>query len=488
MKRSLVCIAALLMCTTAIMATNTLQVSSNGRYLTDGSGNAVYPQNDWATTLPWKLNPTEAGTYFAARAGQGFNLISMYAIYNCNDDASYSANTNVYGILPFALGGYNAVRWNLASPVEAYWANVDTIIDAAAAQGLYVALAPLPTSGLLLGSYRCIERGDDASAYAFGNWVGARYADKSNIIWLAGAGIPQNSYFNITSEVNALAKGIADGVNGVSNNVGTTDYSTTLMTYDTERWSYSSSHWFGSQDWLDFNSVHEVPEREGYPQYNQLTEVVADYALTPVKPTWLLGPVSENRSGFTADQSRFQVYQTVLGGGLGTSYGNNDVENFNAGWDSNLNSAGALQMQYSKNLFAPIIANLVPDQSLIVGSTGQITGSGWYMSGSTIIRAARTSDGSNAVIYTAQGDDITVAMSNLTFGTTMKAEWFDPRTGVKTFIRNVQSGVGAADALFEAPGTPAQSNDQALVLTWVVPEPTLLVGGLLLGLAFLRRK
>ena len=231
-----------------------------------------------------------------------------------------------------------------------------------------------------------------------------------------------------------------------------------------------------------------MPEREGYPQYNQLTEVTADYALTPVKPTWLLGPVSENRSGFTADQSRFQAYQTVLAGGLGTSYGNNDVENFDAGWDSNLNSDGANQMQYLTTLIAPVIGDLVPDQTLLVGDTGQITGSGWYMSGSTIIQAARTADSSNAVIYSAFGNDITVNMDQLTMGTTMKAEWLDPRTGVITFDCNVQSGVGAPTALFEAPGTPAQSNDAVLVLTWIVPEPSLLIGGLFLGLAFLRRK
>ena len=472
------------------MATNTLQVSSNGRYLTDGSGNAIYPQNDWGTKLPWKLSTTEAATYYAARFAQGFNLISMYAVNNCNAAADYAASTNVAGIAPFELtvGGDYDGRWDVSQPIEAYWTQVDAMIDTALANGLFVALAPLPTSGLLLGSYRVMPRGDDATAYAYGNWIGARYATRMNIVWIANVGVPQNDWFNVTSQANALAKGIADGVNGVSDISGATDYSTTLMTADTERWSYSSSHWYGTEDWLDFNSVHEVPQKETDTSKNQLTEVTDDYALTPAKPTWLLGPVSENRSGFTAIQSRFQVYQTVLAGGLGTSYGNNDVENFDAGWDSNLNSDGAVQMQIATAVLAPMIANIVPDQSLLVGDTGQITGSGWYMSGSTIIQAARTADSSNAVIYSAFGNDITVNMDQLTYGTTMKAEWLDPRTGDRTFDRNVQSGVGAPDALFEAPGIPAQDNDAVLVLTWIVPEPSLLIGGLLLGLAFLRRK
>ena len=490
MKKSLLCITALFMCATILMATNTLHVSSNGRYITDGSGNAVFPQNDWANQLPWMLSTADADTYLDARKAQGFNLISMQAVYDCNSTAEYASKTNIAGLLPFAtnvVGSY-AGKWDVTKPVEAYWATIDAVIDSAAAKGLFVALAPLPTYNLLLGSNRCMDRNDDATCYAFGNWVGARYASRANIIWLAGLGVPQNDWFDVSSQVNALAKGIADGVNGVSNNVGATDYSTTLMGYYTWRWSYTSAHWFGSQDWLDFNCVVEVPGKEGSSNF-QIPELESDYALTPVKPTWLMGPIYEaQRAEFNAPQSRFQAWQSVLAGGFGASFGNQNVANFGSGWASNLNSDGAEEMQYLTATISPIIANLVPDQNLLVGSTGAITGSGWYMSGSTILQAARTANGSNAVVYSAYGNDITVAMSNLTYGTTMKAEWLDPRTGVKSLIGNIPSGAGAADRTFAAPGTPDQDNDQVLVLTWIVPEPSLLIGGLLLGLAFLRRK
>ena len=234
MKKSLVCIA-LLLSATFVMATNTLQVSSTGRCLADSDGNAIYPQNDWATKLPWKITPTEAGTYYAARAAQGFNLISMYAVNNCNAAADYAASTNVAGIAPFELtvGGDYDGRWDVSQPIEAYWVTVDTMVDTALANGLFVQLAPLPTSGLLLGSYRVMPRGDTATAYAYGNWIGARYATKINIVWMVGVGLPQNDWFNVTDQVDAMAKGIADGVNGVNDISGATDYSTPLMTADT---------------------------------------------------------------------------------------------------------------------------------------------------------------------------------------------------------------------------------------------------------------
>ena len=491
MKKTLLCIA-LLFSATILMATNTLFVSSNSRYLVDSSGDAFYPQNDWANQMPWMASTNDANTYMDARKAQGFNVISIQAVFDCDADADYASKTNIAGILPFATNSAYYGRWDVTKPNEDYWSTIDSIIDLAAAKGLYVAFAPLPTFGLLLNSHHTMDRGDDDTCYAFGNWVGKRYAAKANLIWLAGLGAPQNNYFNITSQVNALAKGIADGVNGVSNNFGTTDYSTTLMGFYTWRWTYTSAHWFGNQDWLDFNCVVEVPGRDG-TSYYQIPELESDYALTPVKPTWLMGPIYEDQRGtdFVAPQSRFQAWQSVLAGGFGTSFGNQNVANFGTGWDTHLNSDGANDMQYLTTVISPIIANIVPDQNLLVGDTGAIyglSGSSWYLNGSTIIQAARTADGSNAVIYSAFGNDITVAMSNLTCGTTMKAEWLDPRTGVKTFIRNVQSGAGAPDALFNTPGTPDQDNDQVLILTYVVPEPTFILCGLLLGLTFLRRK
>jgi hypothetical protein len=80
-------------------------------------------------------------------------------------------------------------------------------------------------------------------------------------------------------------------------------------------------------------------------------------------------------------------------------------------------------------------------------------------------------------------------MSNLNYGNSMKAEWFNPHTGVKTLINNsIQSGPGAPDYTFNPSGSPAQNNDAVLILTCVVPEPALFVVGLLFILTFFYRK
>jgi len=470
----------LLMATTSLMATNTFQVSTNGRFIVKADSTPFYPQNDWATKLLWKLNLTDATSYLTARKAQKFNMITVYSVDSGGDNPNYSS-VNINGDAPFELtvGGEYDGRWNVLAPVEDYWTAVDAIIDAADAQGLYVNLLPLPAGNFLLGSYRVMPRGDDASAYAYGNWIGQRYAAKTNIIWSLGGGAPQNNWFDITSQINAMAKGIADGVNGVTNNFsGGTDYSTTFMTYDSQRWTYSSSHWFESQSWLDFNSIHEVPQKENDTSKNQVTEITGDYALTPAKPTWLLGPVSEVRHSFTAWQSRFQIYQTVFAGGFGTSFGNENVENFDTGWDTNMNSAGALDMKLITDLMTTSASNYqflarIPDQSLIVGNTGGISGSGDYQDYSDSIQATRTEDGKYAMIYCANGRDITVSMNKLANGT-MSANWYNPRTGDWTIAtNNLPSGLGTDNVTFDTPGeTSDYGNDWVLVLDLVAgPAP-----------------
>ena len=72
------------------MATNTIYVSSNGRYIVDGSGNAVFPQNDWANQLPWMISPTDADTYLDARKAQGFNIISFQIIITSKLKTKYN--------------------------------------------------------------------------------------------------------------------------------------------------------------------------------------------------------------------------------------------------------------------------------------------------------------------------------------------------------------------------------------------------------------
>src|SRR5690606_24324064 len=92
-----------------------------------------------------------------------------------------------------------------------YWDHVDFVIDTAASYGLYTAV--LPTWGSYLW-VNVTQRADpiftEASAEAYGKWLGERYHDKEHVIWvLGGDRIPDSE--DKKKIIRSMAKGIKSG-------------------------------------------------------------------------------------------------------------------------------------------------------------------------------------------------------------------------------------------------------------------------------------
>ena len=89
-------------------------------------------------------------------------------------------------------------------------------------------------------------------------------------------------------------------------------------------------------------------------------------------------------------------------------------------WTVALNRPGASQMQYAKKLLLsrPYFSR-IPDQSLIVGLQGE---------GEHHVSATRAQDGSYAMVYLPNGQDITVDLGQIS-GSEVIGWWFDPTTG-----------------------------------------------------------
>ena len=109
-------------------------------------------------------------------------------------------------------------------------------------------------------------------------------------------------------------------------------------------------------------------------------------------------------------------------------------------------------MHYVRRLFESLpFTKLVPDQSLILN--GQT-------SGGAKIRAARSSDGSFALIYTPRGESFTLNKHAIK-GERLREYWFDPRYGVAYFNKE-QDTWGIQTYI---PPTNGRGNDWVLVLT-----------------------
>ena len=106
---------------------------------------------------------------------------------------------------------------------------------------------------------------------------------------------------------------------------GSEDYSKTLMTYHISGGS-SSSQWFHTAHWLDFNML------QTWSQYEQIYPMVhADYDLVPLKPCGLGEGAYENGPQYptkpiNALVIRKQAYWSYLAGGYHT-FGNTDTWN-----------------------------------------------------------------------------------------------------------------------------------------------------------------
>jgi hypothetical protein len=450
------------------------RVSANGRYLLTAAGKPLFLVCDTAWQLALNLERDSVAYYLDRRKAQRFNAITLQAFPSSvrpnrvGDHAFAVVNDKYDPLHPLTTPGHNP-----ANPIEYdHWDNLDYVLDLAGEKGFYVLL--LPTWGSMITGGR---KGTDTTrivfnptnAYRYGHWLGTRYKNRTHLIWMLGG--DQSAVYparDFRPVVRAMAEGIADGINGEDRPDGRADYRTTLMSYHPEKLALQSSAWFHHDDWLDFNSIQEWPEK-------QLPNVVNDHGLRPTKPTWLFEGRYENYyKNYDPEQwrdwqMRFQAYQTVFAGGFGHTYGHEYVFGFRGNWAHELNDPGAQVMQHLATLMQTLspdeYLSRIPDQDLLDGDPGKAD-----RLRSTRQQATRGASGRYALIYSANGRRIRVKMAQ--FRGPLNAYWFNPRNGA--WHTNGQDSprpvpfarqLAASDVHeFDPPGEEADENDWVLVL------------------------
>ncbi|QHW32838.1 DUF4038 domain-containing protein [Paenibacillus rhizovicinus] len=425
-----------------------LNVSENRRYLVSEDGQPFFWLGDTAWELFHRSTREDADHYLANRAERGYTVIQAVGL------AEFEGLTkpNAYGRVPLHIqdGVYDPASPDTDTEPGGYtyWDHVDYIVDKAAELGLYIAL--LPTWGdkyhIAWGEGPDIFTPDNARTY--GRWIGERYRDRSNIIWVLGGDRPltENRHFQI---VGAMAEGIADGDGGKH-----------LRTFHPNG-GRSSSHHMHHEPWLDFNMIqssHGQGERDNYKL------VAADYVRTPIKPTLEAEPCYEDHPRdfnpengyFDEADVRKSAYYGILSGGLGITYGHHCVWSMNTEptrtfimkWRDAILRPGAAQMEHLRNLAEsrPMLER-VPDQGLLAANE----------EGSNYAVAAKGER--HAFVYSPNGLALQVAMGRIA-GDEAAASWFNPRTGEFTAIGNYPNK-GETKFL---PPLAGRGNDWVLVL------------------------
>jgi hypothetical protein len=407
-----------------------LKVSDNKRFLVTADGRPFFWLGDTAWELFHRLNREEALRYLRNRAERRFTVIQAVALAELD-----GLNTpNAYGQRPL-LNNDPATPDVKDGPNNDYWDFVDYVVNEAGALGIYIGL--LPTWGdkwnIRRGAGPEVFTPDNAEAY--GAWLGRRYSNAPNIVWILGGDRPIETDGH-KAIIRAMARGLRAGDAGVH-----------LITLHPTG-GQSSSVAFHDDEWLDFNMRQNghVPEFTG--RYDQTR---GDYSRTPTKPVvdgeplYEDHPVSFNAVALghsIASDVRRPLYWDLFAGAFGHTYGHHSVWQMwapgRAGvnnplmpWYEAINQPGAAQMQHARALLEsrPFLSRIPDDDVIVTGPVPtNMPGAGRYH-----FSATRDASGSYAMVYAPVGRPFAVRMTKIT-GPKVAAWWFDPRTGKATSI------------------------------------------------------
>ncbi len=174
-----------------------IRVSANGRYFVDRDGVPFFWLGDTAWPLFSQYSLAEAKQYLHNRAAKGFTVIQ--GVLAWGNGSGYE--TPQPGKNPT---GHSLWKQSPAEPDPVYFTHVDAILDEAERLGLVLAM--LPTWGYYVMEAQVF---DVEIALAYGSFLGERYRDRRNIIWVSGGDrIPTGR-----EEVyRALAQGLRKGM------------------------------------------------------------------------------------------------------------------------------------------------------------------------------------------------------------------------------------------------------------------------------------
>jgi hypothetical protein len=398
-----------------------LRVSADHRSLETSNGTAFFWLGDTAWNLLYRFTDLEITHYLETRRAQGFNVLQV--MFMSEQDA---LSGTLEGLTPF-------LNRDVTRPDEAFWSRAERILRYASSHGFYLALLPLwgefvansPTE------FQSTPLFDADKALAYGRWLGSRFADWTNIVWVLGGDRPAiHRGGNDLPVYRALSAGLREFMPDTLQTFhprgdGTGESALPLRD---EPWvdiiMYQSGHvardtpiW----DWVTRDLKFRKPMLDGEPCYE-------DHGVNP----WDDGFPA--RASFFRDADvRSSVYRGLLAGACGVTYGHHAVwQGYDPArhekpisfadrdWRNGLTRPAAWQMHLVRGLMERF-RDRVPDQSLLHNNPN---------GGALHARAARAEDGRYALVYTPPGTSrLELNLEGLA-GSGWQATWWSPRDGL----------------------------------------------------------
>ena len=419
-----------------------ITLSPDGTHLVDANGKPVFLTGDSPQLIFTEISDADIDTYLADRATRGFNVIwgiMVDNVFSSNPPHDFAGN------VPF--DGPDFTNFD-----PAYWAHVDTVINKAGALGITVIAMPgFVGNNASNGYFASFNSASSATMNAYGQFLGNRYKNFPNIIWVFG-GDADPAQTTIYQNLNTLAAAVAASD---PNHLATLEACRASCSGAADLSSLEALP--GPPSWLKLNWVYN----------DQATVIQGCQAAFSATPTFLPPLMGEDwyelEHGLTSFQVREEGYWEILSGCyLGRIFGNDSIWTFDspnfvetpATWQSQLGSVGSVGQALMGQLFRSREHwKLQPDVSHKVVTAG-------FGSGSTITTTSVTSDGQSIIAYVPNGNSttLTVDMTKIISGNGLAScWWFNPSTGQATQIGNFAT---SGSQNFTAP----DGNDWVLVI------------------------
>lgn len=418
------------------LAVSLLGISPDHHYLQTSDGQPFFWMGNTAWLMPEKLTREDVDLYLDTCKDQGYNVVQVQVV---NDVPS----VNVYG----QRSGSNE-----------YWYHLDYIVNKANENGIYVAMVCIWGTPVKQGKM------DVELARAYGEYLGTRYKDKKNVVWVIGG--------DVRGDVRPeIWEAVATSIKSVDENH--------LMTFHPYGRT-SSLQWWNNSDWLDFNMF-----QSGHRRYDQLVgdddDSRADkaednwryvreaWAAKPVRPVLDGEPCYEDipqglhnpsEPRWKAEDCRRYAYWSVFEGACGHTYGHNSIMQFHSGegvgaydarksWKAALKDPGFCQMKYLRNLMEAFSCfNRVNAQDAVIGN------------GDRYERIAATKGTDFLLAYTYTNSMIRLDLTSIS-GSRKQAWWYSPVDGSLEYIGEFKENVKT----FSYPGPTGPGNDHVLIVT-----------------------
>lgn len=417
-----------------------LKISENQRFIIHEDGTPFFYLGDTGWELFHRLNKDETERYLENRRAKGFTVIQAVALAELDGLNTLNAE-----------GNKPLINNDPLKPNELYFEHVDWVIKKAGEKGMYIGL--LPTWGDKVD--RKWGKGpvifNKENAFKYGQWIGNRYKDYPNIIWINGGDRDGGG------ENKPIWDALGEGIKSADGNH--------LMTF--HPWGeHSSSKWFHESGWLDFNMCQTGHGQRSYAIYKGL--VVRDFNLVPPKPCFDGEPRYEDHpvgwnpevlGWFDEADIRQALYWNLFSGAFGHTYGCHPIWQMKTpereavglvrnNWYDVLDLPGAGDLVHARRLLEsrPFLSR-IPDQSLLTPS---------YIPETDYIVATR-GDG-YALIYFPTGFSAEIEIGRI--GTAVNAWWYDPRTGEPILIETLTD----IKKMTFTPPDKGRGNDWILVL------------------------